>query len=40
MKSIREPVTEEFLLDYIDRYAWRRPIVDHDLMPPPKKLKV
>ena len=32
MKSIREPVTEEMLLDFIDRYAWKRPIIDHELV--------
>ena len=35
MKSIKEPVTEDYLLEFIDRDAWRRPVVDHELMPPP-----
>ena len=28
-------MTEDYLLEFIDRDAWRRPVVDHELMPPP-----
>lgn len=35
--SIRDPVTTEFLLEFIDRYRWRAD--DQELMPPPTKIR-
>jgi hypothetical protein len=26
------------LLEFIESFAWKRPIVDHDIMPPPPKM--
>ena len=35
--SICNPVTQEYLLDYIHRYRWRAD--DNELMPPPSKIR-
>ena len=37
IQSIREPVTTEILLDFINNYRWRES--DLDLMPPPPKMR-
>lgn len=35
--SIRDPVTQDYLLDFINRHRWRAD--DNDLMPPPSKIR-
>jgi len=37
ISSIKDPVTTEILLDYIDHQRWRRP--DNEVMPPPPKMR-
>ena len=37
IQSIREPVTTEILLHFIDNCRWRK--TDVDLMPPPPKMR-
>jgi len=36
INSIRDPVTKEILLDFIDHQRWRKP--DSEVMPPPPKM--
>jgi len=37
ISSIKDPVTTEILLDFIDHQRWRRP--DNEAMPPPPKMR-
>jgi len=37
INSIKDPITTDILLDYIDHQRWRKP--DHEAMPPPAKIR-